>query len=181
MPNQNAPFPSLRLSGIAVAVVLIASTAFSAEDASPGGARKSLNRAEQLQKALSSSDPYEMKDSLNEAMQLMPTMEAMAALLKVSEEKIAVIRTEFEKKAENASRQTAVVYQAELVRMKEREADLADLRVKLDTLVKSLKTKVEKAKADPEVQALLQQDDVLRRSSEAMEKLNKLNLPSIDR
>jgi hypothetical protein len=167
-------------TGAIVAFCLFANPAFSAEEASPGGARRALNRAEQLQKNLASGDPTELRDSLNEATQLMPTMEAMAALLKTSEEKIAGIRAEFEKKAENASRQTAAFYQTELKTIKDREADLADMRVKMEAVVKDLKAKVEKAKADPEVHALLQQDDVLRRSNEALEKLKRLKLPSLE-
>ncbi|MEI6872820.1 MAG: hypothetical protein WCL08_11110 [Verrucomicrobiota bacterium] len=180
MTNPSTPPPSWWWTGMAAAVFLFANSAFSAEEASPGGARRALNRAEQLQKNLNSADPSELRDSLNEATQLMPSMEAMVALLKVSEEKIAGIRAEFEKKAENASRQTAAFYQNELKTMKDREADLADMRVKMETMVRELKAKVEKAKKDPEVQALLQQDDLLRRSNETLDKLKKLKLPSLE-
>ncbi len=145
-----------------------------------GGANRALNRAEQLQKGLDDSDPFAVKDSLAEALKLVPAMEAMTVLLKDSAAKIAAIRAEVEKKAENASKQSAAFYQADLKTIREREADFGDLRVKIEAVVKNLKLKIEKAKANPEVQELLRDEALIRRSNEALEKLRSFKLPPVN-
>jgi len=151
-----------------------------AQELSIGGARRALDRAEHLQKGLDAADPFAVKDSLAEALQLVPAMEAMTALLRDSAAKIAAIRAEVEKKAENASKQSAAFYQADLKTIKEREADFGDLRVKIEGVVKNLKLKIEKAKSNPEVQELLKDEDLIRRSNAALEKLRSLKLPPVN-
>lgn len=156
-------------------------TLHAAEEASPGGARQAVSRAETLAKALGSADPQDARDAVYEASRLVPTMEAMVALLKTAADKIALIRADFEKKASAGAGATATsFYEAELKTMKGREGDLSDLRAKLEGSVSQLKAKVEKAKANPEVQALLKDDELLRRTKEALEKLKSIKVPSVD-
>jgi hypothetical protein len=88
---------------------------------------------------------------------------------------------DFEKKASGSSSATvSAFYQSELKTMKGREEDLSDLRRKVEGMVAQIKAKVEKAKANPEVQALLKDDELLRKSKEALEKLKNLKLPSVE-
>jgi len=161
------------------AITLVSSSS-SAEEASTGGARRALNRAEQLQKGLDASDPSDVKESLKEALALIPILDSMPVLFKTAAEQIAAIRAEVEKKAESATKQTAAFYQSDLKIMKEREADFEDLRVKIESILKSLRLKVEKAKSNPEVQEMLKNEDLIRRSREALEKLKALKLPSLE-
>jgi len=158
----------------------VVSSPSSAEEASTGGARRALDRAEQLQKGLDASDPSGVKESLKEALALIPVLDSMPVLFKTASEKIAAIRAEVEKKADSATKQNAAFYRSDLKIMKEREADFEDLRLKIENVVKSLKLKVEKAKSNPEVQQLLKDEDLIRRSNEALEKLKSLKLPTLE-
>jgi len=161
------------------AITLVSSSS-SAEEAPTGGARRALNRAEQIQKGLDASDPSDVKDFLKEALALIPVLDSMPALFKTAGEQIAAVRAEVEKKASSATKQAAAFYQSDLKIMKEREADFEDLRIKIESILKSLKLKVEKAKSNPEVQELLKDEELLRRSREALEKLKALKLPSLE-
>jgi hypothetical protein len=174
--------PMVRLCAHVLPVLCLSSGPLGfADEASPGGARQALGKAEILAKALSSGDPLDAKDAVNEATRMVPLMESMASLLKGSEEKIASIRLDFEKKASGSSSATvSAFYQSELKTMKGREEDLSDLRRKVEGMVAQIKAKVEKAKANPEVQALLKDDELLRKSKEALEKLKNLKLPSLE-
>ena len=160
---------------------LVSCSLCEAEEASPGGARQVLGKAEILVKALGSADPFDTRDAITEALHMVPVMESMALLLRSSEEKIASIRVEFERKASGGSTASvSAFYQSELSIMRGREEDLSDLRRKVDGMVAQIKAKVEKAKANPEVQALLKDDELLRKSKEALEKLKNLKLPSLE-
>lgn len=168
-------------AGIALLLCLAFGSLGVAEEASPGGARQVLGRAEILSKALGAADPLDARDAINEAIRVVPVMESMALLLKGSEEKIASVRVEFEKKASGGSKASVnAFYQSELKIMKGREEDLSDLRRKVEGMVGQIKEKVEKAKANPEVQALMKDDELLRKAKEALEKLKNLKLPSLD-
>lgn len=155
------------------------SSSVRAQEASIAGARGALTRAEQLQKGLDGSDPFDMKDSLAEALRLVPVMESMMALLKSSAQKIALIRDEVEKKAENGPKKDAAFYQSDLKIMKEREADFEDHRVKFEAMLKTLRGKIEKARSNPEVQELLKNEEAVRRANETLEKIRALKLPPV--
>jgi len=150
-----------------------------ADEPSPGGARQALGKAELLFKSLGSDDPPDVKNAVQESAQLMPAMEAMSAVLTTAAGKIALIRSDFEKKASaGSSAAAAAFYEAELKVMKAREGDLNDLRKKLDNVAAQLKAKLEKAKSDPDVQALLKDDELLQRTKNALEKLKSFKFPS---
>jgi len=150
-----------------------------ADEPSPGGARQALGRAEILFKSLGSDDPSDAKNAVQESAQLIPAMEAMSAVLTGAAGKIASLRSEFEKKASaGTSAAAAAFYEAELKIMRAREADLNDLRKKIDSIASQLKAKIEKAKDDPDVQALLKDDELLQRTKNALEKLKSFKFPS---
>jgi hypothetical protein len=162
-----------------LALLHLPSVVQGADEPSPGGARQALGRAEILFKSLGSDDPSDAKNALQESAQLLPAMEAMSAVLTNAAGKIASLRSEFERKASaGTSAAAAAFYEAELKVMKAREADLNDLGKKLDKMASQLKAKIEKAKADPDVQALLKDDELLQRTKNALEKLKSLKLPS---
>jgi hypothetical protein len=169
-----------RLSFLAFSLVPL-TCSWAGDEASPGGARQALNRAGELAKVLGSDDPVDAKNAIKEAVRMLSSMEAMSALLNSAVEKIAAIRAEFEKKAARGTSTAAIAfYEAELKMMKGREADLSDLRGKLTGAVAQLKEKIDKAKADPDVQALLKDDELLRWAKETSEKLKGYKLPSVD-
>jgi hypothetical protein len=154
---------------------------WAADEASPGGARQALNRADALAKTLGSDDPVDVRNAMKEAVQIVPAMERIASLLSSAAERIVAIRMEFEKKAvQGKSAAATAFYEAELKIMKGREADLSELHTKLTSSVAQLKEKIEKAKSNPEVQALLRDDELLQRAKDALEKLKSLKLPSLD-
>ena len=160
-------------------VLQLSTLAHGADEPSPGGGRQALGKAEILFKALGSDDPLDAKNAVQESAQLIPAMEAMSAVLTGAAGKIASLRSEFEKKASaGTSAAAAAFYEAELKIMKAREADLNDLRKKIDNMASQLKAKIEKAKDDPDVQALLKDDELLQRTKNALEKLKSFKFPS---
>lgn len=152
-----------------------------AGEPSPGEARQALGRAEALAKALGSDDPADARNAIQEAVRLLPTMESMASVMDYAALNVALIRAEFERKASSSKSAVATAfYEAELKIMRGREADFSDLRSKLSGAVAQLKDRVEKAKANPDVQALLNDDELLQRAKDALEKLKSFKLPSVD-
>ncbi len=169
-----------RLSFLLISLAAL-TLSLQAEEASPGGARQVLSRSEFLAKSLGSEDPVDARNAIKEAVRMVPSMEAMASLLNSTVEKIAAMRAEFEKKANRGTSASATAfYEAELKIMRGREADLSDLRGKLTGAVAQLKEKIEKAKANPDVQALLKDDELLQWAKDALEKLKGYKLPSLD-
>jgi hypothetical protein len=95
--------------------------------------------------------------------------------------KVAAIRAEFEKEALKTGDAAATAfYEAEVKTMKGREADFSELRGKLSRAVAHLREKVDKAKANPTVQALLKDDELLQRAKDVLEKLKSFKPPQID-
>jgi hypothetical protein len=145
-----------------------------AQEASVGGAREALGRAERLSRGLSSEDPLDMRSALDEASKLIPVMQGMTTLLKEAESKIASIRAEFEKKSLGTGK-AAQFYESQLKLMRDREGSLSDLRLKVDQVASKLKESVEKALKNPEVQDLIKRDELLRKTNETIERLKKLD------
>jgi hypothetical protein len=169
-------------SALILAVICISTVQVGASgEASPGGARQALDSADILTKALNSGDPSDATDAVQKAVRLIPTLEAMASVLDASALNIAAIRADFEKEAaKTGDAATTAFYESEVKTMKGREADLSDLRSKLSRAVAQLREKVDKAKANPKVQALLKDDEVLQRATDALEKLKGIKLPKLD-
>lgn len=160
---------------VVVAIVIRSFTCDVNAQVAPDPDAKS-SKVKNISARLEDADPFTTASALDEATKLADEIKAMIATIDASRQKSLDLRKDFSAKATaQASNRTAVAfYEREIAKLDDGIRKLNGAKDSLAKMAAELSEKAEKARANPDVKAILDAESAKARANKATEDLRKL-------